>query len=332
MQEGKKGIFVISLDFELHWGVSDHFSPEEYAGNLNNTPKAIDGILQIFNANNIHCTWATVGMLFCKNKAELFEYVDESKRPVFKNPQLSNYLHAEKAGDNEHVDPYHYGLSIIKKISNYPNQEISTHTFSHYYCLEEPINPPGFEADIKAAIVVGQRNNFSLKSIVFPRNQVLEANLDACAKEGIVCYRGTQNTWFHKPVTQKNEKKIFKRIFRLSDHYFNLTGSNGYDMGKILQPYSVKNIPQSRFLRPYSKKISILERFRVNRIKKEMTSAARSGKMYHLWWHPHNFGNDVEGNLNVLAQIIAHFKWLENKYGMKSMTMLEVYNNFFAKK
>jgi hypothetical protein len=150
-------------------------------------------------------------------------------------------------------------------------------------------------------------------------------------QHGIICYRGAQQIWFHKPVTQKSYKKISKRIFRLLDHYINITGSNGYDLNKMPQPYTIKNIPQSRFLRPWSARLSLLEKLRIRRIKNEMTNAAKTGKMYHLWWHPHNFGNDVEKNLDILKQLINHYKNLERRYGMKSMNMLEVYDNFFKK-
>ena len=68
------GTLVISLDFEIHWGVSDTHTVESYNENLRNVPEIINRLLKIFREKNIHATWATVGMLFCKNKEELFAY------------------------------------------------------------------------------------------------------------------------------------------------------------------------------------------------------------------------------------------------------------------
>ena len=41
----KNGHFVISLDFELHWGLFDLMSVDQYQENLANVGKVIDGLL-----------------------------------------------------------------------------------------------------------------------------------------------------------------------------------------------------------------------------------------------------------------------------------------------
>ena len=38
-----------------------------------------------------------------------------------------------------------------------------------------------------------------------------------------------------------------------------------------------------------------------------MTFAAKTGSNYHLWWHPHNFGKDLEANLKFLEKILQHY-------------------------
>ena len=42
------GIFTISLDFELHWGVSENKTVQQYYENLAGTRKAIDEMLHLF--------------------------------------------------------------------------------------------------------------------------------------------------------------------------------------------------------------------------------------------------------------------------------------------
>src|SRR5688500_10340342 len=96
-----KGIFTISLDFELHWGVSDRLTVDQYRKNLQNTRRAIKGMLELYDKYNIHVTWATVGMLFCRSKDQLFQYVPESLRPQYDIAGYSNYLVAKQAGENE---------------------------------------------------------------------------------------------------------------------------------------------------------------------------------------------------------------------------------------
>ena len=31
-----------------------------------------------------------------------------------------------------------------------------------------------------------------------------------------------------------------------------------------------------------------------------MRKAARERRIYHLWWHPHNFGADIEESMAIL--------------------------------
>ena len=65
--ESKYGIFTVSLDFELYWGVRDKRTIEDYEKNLEGAKKAIEVILEVFEEYEVHATWATVGFLFAKN-------------------------------------------------------------------------------------------------------------------------------------------------------------------------------------------------------------------------------------------------------------------------
>ena len=82
------------------------------------------------------------------------------------------------------------------------------------------------------------------------------------------------------------------------------------------------NVPSSRFLRPTG--YSALEKMRIIRIKAAMTQAAITGKCFHLWWHPHNFGKNTSENLIFLGEIIKHYVILKDTYGMKSLNMKSV--------
>ncbi len=79
----------------------------------------------------------------------------------------------------------------------------------------------------------------------------------------------------------------------------------------------------SRFLRPQHSQ-TILNTARVHRIKNEIIQAAKNAEVYHLWWHPHNFGIDPEGALKALHEIIQVFQQCQQAYGMESLTMREL--------
>lgn len=318
------GVFIISLDFELHWGVSDHRTIESYYENLKNTPEVVRRLLALFEQKKINATWATVGMLFCRNKKELLEYVSAANRPEYTIPALSNYNVAQTAGENETDDPFHFANTLIREIIKTPGQELATHTYSHYYCLEPGQNPDQFYHDLQAAKRLAEREGASLHSIVFPRNQYDERYIEKCKMAGIEIYRGNFPSWMYKSEAKSTET-LWKRAFRLLDTYVPISG---HRIVSAEMSQGMLNVPGSCFLRPYSNKTSLLEWLRLNRIKREMTAAARQGKIYHLWWHPHNFGKNMEKNFSFLAKVISHYEMLAKKYDMKSVCMKDILNNF----
>jgi Polysaccharide deacetylase len=322
------GIFTISLDLEIHWGVSDNNTIESYKENLRNVPEVVRRLLQLFKEKNIHATWATVGMLFCRNKEELFAFVKPEDRPTYIKKNISNYIVAEKAGKNETDDPYHYAPSLIRKIIETPHQEIASHTYSHYYCLEPGQNPEQFFHDLTAAKQIAEREQISIASIVFPANQFQPDCLQQCRKQGIKCYRGNYPSWIYQ-FQAKTSEGLFKRMARLIDTYLPLKGNRYVD---AVMEDGILNIPASCFLRPYQSKLSMFEGLRVSRMKKEMKAAAKKKKIYHLWWHPHNFGRNMDKNFLVLKKMLDYYLVLNKKYNMQSLTMEEIYNQYLLSK
>ena len=58
------GQFIISLDFELLWGVRDHADRDSYGQNVTGARAAVPRMLDLFERHGIAATWATVGFLF----------------------------------------------------------------------------------------------------------------------------------------------------------------------------------------------------------------------------------------------------------------------------
>ena len=54
-----------------------------------------------------------------------------------------------------------------------------------------------------------------------------------------------------------------------------------------------------------------------------MRVAARRGRLFHLWWHPHDFGLHLRENLAVLRRLLDTFTRLRSVYGMESRSMAE---------
>lgn len=318
----KKGKFIISLDFELMWGVRDKKTIENYGKNILGVQQVIPRLLLAFEDHNVKATFATVGLLFCKNKAELLGNLPLSL-PNYINKSLSPYLgYFDLVGENSNIDLYHFAPTLINQILNYPKNEIGTHTFSHYYCLEKGQILDNFVADIKNAEKLAKQINVKLTSLVFPRNQFNDEYLQICRELGIICVRGNEHSWLYKARNAENESMI-RRALRLLDAYINISGYNCYSDEFLKSKYPI-DIPSSRFLRPYSSKLKLFEGMRLLRITSAMTYAAKTGKTFHLWWHPHNFGINQDKNFTFLNKILNHFNNLNCKYNFESYTMSEL--------
>ena len=326
MRDKQPGFFVISLDFELIWGVFDVLDLESHLGYFQNTRKAIPEIISCFKGNNIHATWATVGMLFNEGWKEWEENIPRLK-PTYKDTQLSAYGFADSNKENG-TEKIFFAPELIRDIARSPGQELGTHTYSHYYCQEEGQSLNDFNADIQRAVKMGKDFGVEIKSLVFPRNQFKKEYLEICSAHGIESVRTNPDDWYWK---NPSSEALQVKLFRTGDAY-NLFGKRkSYALStlkkKVNMPLEQK---ASRFFRPYGKN-KILNHLRLKRIKDEMTAAAKKGEIYHLWWHPHNFGNYPQESMLELKELISHFKSLESNYGFASVNMAELTNIFLKK-
>lgn len=317
------GTFVISLDFELFWGMTDKTTLKQYGENILGVRKAIPRMLELFSKYDIHATWATVGMLAFTSKQELIQSLP-IRKPNYGNQKLSNYVYLETAnvGENEHQDPYHFGGSLITLIQAVPHQEIGTHSFSHYYCREEGQTAETFSEDLSASLTALAPYTPRITSLVLPRNQWNETYIPICKEHGIKAFRGNQKSFIYQARTEELQVNPFIRALRLLDQYLPLTGSNTYTKEDVKKSMP-RNVAASMFLRPYMPLLRLFEPLRKLRIQNAMTHAAKKGELFHLWWHPHNFGKHTEENLATLESILKHYSVLRKKHAMQSMTMEE---------
>jgi hypothetical protein len=315
------GAFVISLDFELHWGVRDQFPLEgAYTANLLGARTAVPKMLRLFEEFDIAATWATVGFLFARSREELLSFYPTVK-PSYTDKKYDPYL--EPIGEGEEDDPLHYAPSLIEQIKHTPKQEIGTHTFSHYYCLEAGQTAEAFREDLLSAVAIAKSWDIDIRSIIFPRNQVNPEYVKILLEAGVTIYRDNEPSWFYS-AGATDEHSLPKRAGRMIDTYVPLTSHNLGEWQNVKQNNGLYNIPSSRFLRPYKPKVASLEAVRLHRICQGITRAAKEKKIYHLWWHPHNFGIYQDENLAFLKKILEHVVKCREQYGLKSLTMLEV--------
>ena len=313
-----KGIFTISLDFELFWGVRDHRTLENYGENVRNVHQVVPRLLDLFKKYDVHCTWATVGFLFFSGKQEMLASLP-SQKPDYVRKEYDPYSYLEQ---NELEKIYHFAPALIEQIKKAPGQEIGTHTFCHFYTLERNTTTEQFRSDLKAAIKIAKEKGIEIKSIVFPRNQYSPDHIKVCMEEGIIIYRGNASAGAYKPSSRENENFIKKGV-RFGDAYLNLTG---HQCHAIPSRNAIINIPASRFLRPYKQSMKIFDGLKLRRIKQGIKFAAKHALIYQLWWHPHNFGRYMDENFKFLEEVFKYYHQLNREGKIESLNLLEIYS------
>ena len=314
-----RGSLIISLDFELHWGVRDIASVAGRRDHFLRAREAIPEVLQMFSERDVHATWATVGFLFARNKQHLLAHLPEL-RPRYVDRRLDPYAALDEIGEDEGSDPFHYAGSILDAIAHVPGQQIATHTFSHYYCLEEGQTEQTFLADLQAAAAIGAPFGNVTDALVFPRGQENPAYRSALRSAGVQTFR-IPPRFFAYRARRGEEESLSHRGLRLLDDYLPLGGDHGDE--PRADPDGIVPLRAGLFLRPYSTRLRRLQPIRMRRLKNAMWDAASRGRDFHLWWHPHNFGTHTRENLDMLRQVLDEYRLLRERHGWSSRNMSE---------
>jgi peptidoglycan/xylan/chitin deacetylase (PgdA/CDA1 family) len=185
---------VISLDFELFWGVADSRSIAEYRNNIEGEWVAIPKMLGLFQRHGIRATWATVGMLMCRDYSQWRE-IRPSVLPGYKRTKCSSYLLDSAVRENPKL---FFARSLVAQIMETPGQEIASHSYSHYFCGEAGATPEQFAADLLCAREIGAELGVKYRSFVFPRNQLREAYLPELDKANYRVFRGNPDHWLYR--------------------------------------------------------------------------------------------------------------------------------------
>lgn len=305
--------FVISLDFELFWGVSDTQTVASYGNNVQGEWSAVPRLLALFRRYGIKVSWATVGMAMCRNYKQ-WRDIRPAILPGYVRREISPYT--LDALVKEHPKLF-FARPLVEKILATPGQELATHTYSHFYCNEPGATPAQFAADLACARTIAKELGVHCRSLVLPRNQIAETFLSVLPAAGIQVYRGNPQHWLYRNGDAVTGG-MAGRAVRCADGCLPLSGlcdRHPEHNGELL------NLPASLFLYPWSKRHRGLAPMRLFRLKRCMTAAARAGSICHLWWHPHNFGVNTDRNLALLESLLQHYCNLADKYGMQSSCM-----------
>jgi peptidoglycan/xylan/chitin deacetylase (PgdA/CDA1 family) len=292
----ERGVFTLSLDFELIWGTVDHGGPEPFRHACEvERELVIDRLLALLAEFDISATWCIVGHLFLDSCAP----VDGVKHPEIVRPSHSwcegDWFAHDPCG-TEDSDPTFYGASLIEKIQACPvPQEIGCHSFSHVIFGDPGCSRETAESELAECVRLASERGVNLRSFAFPRNSL--GHLDVLREYGLMCYRGPEPVWWQRPRVPPSVKRIGHLVDVLSARRPPVVIPEQMAAG-------LWNIPGSMMYFPmHGRRRFIPLALRLRRVVRGLDRAARERRVFHLWFHPTNLSDETEAMFAGLRAI-----------------------------
>ncbi|HEV3257596.1 MAG TPA: hypothetical protein VG013_11990 [Gemmataceae bacterium] len=308
-----RGVFTISLDFELAWGTLDRGGPERFRKTCEAERAAVARLLDLFVEFDVSATWCVLGHLF------LDRCLPENgrKHPEIVRPNHSwcphDWFEHDPCG-SEASAPTFYGRSLVEKIRACPvPQEIGCHSFSHVIFGDPGCSPETARSEVAACVKLARDMGIELRSFVFPRNKV--GHLDVLRAYGFTCYRGPEQRW----EKQGRRPALLMRLLHLRDV---LTAAPPPVVLPRHTSAGIWDIPGSmsyfamRGLRRY-----IPVAARVKRAARGLEAAARQKKIFHLWFHPTDMAVHTDAMFAGLRAILEHARTLRARQELTVLPM-----------
>ena len=308
----EKGIFTLSLDFELIWGTAD-LGLENFKSLCKiEREVVIDRLLKLFEKYELSATWAILGHLFL-DKCEATH--TEITRPNYSWTKEDWFAH--DPGGVETAQSIHLGKSLVEKIRQCSVlQEIGSHSFSHIVFGDEGCSRETAESEIAECVRIADEQGIKLKSFVFPRNEV--GYLDVLKKFDFACYRGVEPNWYEN----RQVSESVRRGLRLFDI---LRAASPPTVLPKKTKEGLWNIPGSAMFFPmHGFRRHIPMSWRVKRCLKGLNKAANEKKIFHLWFHPTNMVDEMEKMFAGLEEILQYASNLRGQGKLDFLTMGQI--------
>lgn len=306
-----KGIFTISIDVELAWGMVDMpMTSQDYAA-VDREREVVRRLLDLFSTYNVRATWALVGHLLLDCVAEQ----GGTPLPDFPRPAAADeadwFAHVRDA--QRHAWCARDIVDMLRRAT--PAQEIGSHSFAHLRFDEQRTRRAAIEADIAAFTRLHADEHLPVASFIFPYNCVGFRSL--LAQAGVRAYRGVSPRWYDGV-----RPNALRRVLNL------LTVALALPPRTVLparEPNGLVNIPDSMLW--YSRRGMrrwLPPRAQVRMAQAGLDGAARHQRIFHLWFHPSNFAFDTDRHLAQFEDVLRHAQQLTKAGTLTILTMHDI--------
>jgi len=303
-----KGKFVISLDAEYAWGRISDPKVKNFAPLFEQTRLVNRRLLTLFDQYEIPVTWALVGRMIEDPAAPTSHFQSDLKN-YFSNISSATIYNDSvlNRADNSFV----FDDQLVQQIKAAKvKHELATHTYNHIF-FDEELDKTKIAADLDAALALAKQNEFSISSIVFPRNKV--NHLQELQARNIQYYRAPDIFRY----AQKKGK--LNRLLNIMDQLMPVAPmvvEPKLKSGMVAIPgsllFRVPHFGAKRFY-PFG--------MLTQKAIRGLHSAVKHKKIFHLWFHPFNFGYRIEEHFKALEAVLKVAKQLRNNNQLELQTM-----------
>jgi len=280
------GVFCISIDVELAWGIRHRAGPALLRLVLDHDRAITRRLLGLFEHFEIPVTWAVVGQLL----------VEERDTRLAPGP-----------------DALWHAPELIEEIRMArPGHEIASHSFTHadFTAIDEAAAALELDSAVRAHAARG----LDVRTFVYPWNRIAHTGL--LAGRGVRIYRGADAGL---PRVAARAGRVVHRAVNLVDKMLPVPPSvvapadNGSSLVEL--PGSMLLISRAglrRAVRPAL--VAAKSRMGLRR-------AAATGRCFHLWFHPSNFYHQAEAQFAILTGILREAASLRDAYRLDVRTL-----------
>lgn len=287
-----RGVFTISIDLELAWGLCDVPLTAAHHELIGRERAVVERLLALFEHFRLRATWAIVAHLLL----ERWERDGAGRpHPGFPRPVT---LGAERDHFFQLPAERHaawWGGDLVTAIrAARPAHEIGSHSFSHLLYDEGRANPAAVAADLDAARAIHDRRGLPFDSFVFPRNVIGFKPL--LRRAGARVYRDVTPRWY-----AGLRPRPLLRAARLASY---LVSSSPPTVRPRLDGGLVA-LGDSLLLLGRDGARALVPGAALTRLgRRGLERAAARREVFHLWFHPANLAAGGERPFAVLAAIL----------------------------
>lgn len=292
-----RGVFTLSLDFELIWGTLADYGPGGFERAVERERSEVfDRLLELLTEFEVPATWCVLGHLFLGSCSA----VDGVKHPEIVPPggMSGNQWFTHDPCTDERRDPLYYGLSLVEKIRACAvPQELGGHSFSHTLFGDRLTMRETAASELAECRRLAAELGLELRSFAFPQNNV--GHLDVLPEFGYTSYRGREPVWYERP-----RAGAVRRI----GHLWDVLAARTPPVSEPIEALpGLWNLPGSMMYFPmHGLRRHLPVSWRVKRAVKGLDRAARERRIFHLWFHPTNLAVEPERMLAGLRSIFEH--------------------------